>query len=298
MTSSPTYRVGAAEVTRISDLELRDFTPEKLYPGAWTPETLSSHPEWFPPWTMDEERKHLLMSVHSWLIRERGRTTLVDTGAGNDKERPDSKYFDRLSTSYLSNLAAAAVRPEDVDFILTTHVHVDHVGWNTRLEDGVWVPTFPNARYIFSGEEHAFFTDKANLTERNRTSFATQKDSVDPIIKAGLADRINIDGAAPIPGFRFEGTPGHSPYHASIIFESEGRTAFFSGDVMHHPIQVHRPDWNAMFDADGEAAKRSRAWALSFAVEREAQVFSSHFPGSSTGYVRAETSGFGWESLD
>jgi glyoxylase-like metal-dependent hydrolase (beta-lactamase superfamily II) len=298
MAHDQTYRIGAAEVTRIVDLELRNFTPAQLFPDGWTPETLTRHPEWFPAPAMDQERKHLLMSIHSWLIKESGRMTLIDTATGNDKGRPYAPYFNHLKTPYLDRLAAAGVQPEDVNLVLITHVHVDHVGWNTRLKDGLWKPTFPNARYVFSRAEHQFFTDPVNLNDRTRTSFAAQTDSVDPVIAAGLADQVNIDGAVPAPGFRFQSTPGHSPHHASIIFESEQQTALFPGDVMHHPIQVYEPAWNAVFDAEPDLARRSRAWALNFAVAKNARVFSSHFPGSSTGYIRAAHNGYEWKAQD
>lgn len=151
---------------------------------------------------------------------------------------------------------------------------------------------------VLARAEHAHFKDSRNLNERNRTSFAVQLDSIDPVIAAGLAMAIDVDGSEAIPGFRFHATPGHSPYHASIAFESDGRNALFAGDVLHHPVQVHRPTLNTLFDAEPEAAVRSRAWALDHACERDAQVFSSHFPGSSTGRVRGGPNGYRWVASD
>ena len=179
--------------------------------------------------------------------------------------------------------------------MLLTHLHVDHVGWNTRLEGKLWVPTFPNARYLFSRVERAYFTDPQNHTERNRTSFQVQKDSVDPIIEAGLADLIEVDGSEPIEGFTFYPTPGHSVGHASIGFRSDNDLALFPGDVFHSPVEVYQPDWNAEFDAFPERARKSRMWALNFAADNKAACFSSHFPVSSAGHVLRKGSGFGWQ---
>lgn len=286
------FRVGDAEITRILDVELPNFERTRVIPE-WTAQT-SVPLEAVPAESMDATREHVLLSIHSWLVRDRGRTILIDTGAGNHKPRPHAQYFDHLKTPYLERLAEAGVAPKDVDLVLLTHLHVDHVGWNTRLDGGRWTPTFPNARYVFSRREYEYFTNPVNLNERNQTSFLVQQDSVDPIIATGLADMIDIDGSDAVEGFTFHSTPGHSIAHASIAFSSAGETAFFSGDVMHHPVQAHRPDWNAAFDAFPDEARASRWWALQFAVDRHAVIFTPHFAGSSAGYVARDGSAFRW----
>src|SRR6187402_3839032 len=162
------YQVGNARVFRVEDCAIDAFTPKQLLPE-WSfedEELLAAMPE-----TVDGAHRHLLLSIHSWVIQIGAMTVIVDTGAGNDKSRPYASYFDHLHTPYLARLAAAGVAPAEVDYVLHTHLHVDHVGWNTRLVDGRWVPTFPNARHVFSSSEYAYFTDPANLSERNRTSF-------------------------------------------------------------------------------------------------------------------------------
>lgn len=287
------FQIGQATVTRISEFSLSNFTPTMLLPD-WNSKVLTELPDEMISQIMDAAQAHLLLSVHSWLVCDCDRTILIDTGAGNGKARPDAPYFNHLDTPYLERLRAAGCEPEDINYVLLTHLHVDHVGWNTQWKKGRWVPTFPNARYIFARAEYDYFTDPQNLSDRNRTSFAVQKDSVDPVIEAGLADLIEIDGSELIPGFTFYPTPGHSIAHASIILHSGGETALFTGDVMHHPVQVFRPEWNSVFDAFPEAAQRSRAWALAFAVAHQATVFSSHFPASSAGSVERDESGFSW----
>lgn len=292
MTHDQTCYIGAAGVTRVFDLQLATFAPSQLIPS-WN-EAREGLLSQLPAAATDASGAHVILSIHSWLVRDRGRTILIDTGAGNDKQRPFAPYFHELHNPFLERLALAGVTPEEVDFVLMTHLHVDHVGWNTRLQEERWVPTFPNARYVFSRAEYAYFTNPANRSERNRTSFAVQIDSVDPIIEAGLADMVEVDGSEVLDGISFHLTPGHTPTHASIVLQSGGRTALFPGDVMHYPVQVGHPDWNSIFDASPEDSIRSRIWALNFAADNQAVVFSSHFPASGAGHVVRSEDGFAW----
>jgi len=291
--AQPFHTIGQAKVTRIDELMLSNFTPPALFPD-WDATIVAEHPDWLPPGTVDESREHLLLSVHTWLIQEPGRTILIDTGIGNGKDRPYAPFFDRLNTSFIGRLQAMGVEPANVDYVLLTHLHVDHAGWNTRLEGDRWVPTFPNARYLFSRAEREYYTDPQNRTERNRTSFQLQKDSVEPIIEAGLATLIETDGSEPVDGFSFYPTPGHSIAHASICFRSGQDVALFLGDVLHSPVEVYVPDWNTVFDAFPDEARKSREWALNFAAENGATVFTSHFPAPSVGRILRERSGFCW----
>ncbi len=285
------YNVGDARVARVVDTTLDALTPQRLLRDLnsddW--DLMKQMTE-----TMSSDGRHVLLSVHSWVVWHSGKLFIVDTGAGNDKQRPHAPYFDHLKTEYLSCLAALGVQPNDVDYVLHTHLHVDHVGWNTQLVDGQWRPTFAHARHIFSKKEYDYFTDNANLTDRNRTSFQVQADSVTPINKAGFADMIEITGAEIFPGFSFHPTPGHSIDHASIILESRGSKALFAGDVLHHPLQVIKPELMSMFDPDHERSLRSRLWALDYAADQNAIWFSSHFPSSSAGHVSRSAKGYSW----
>ena len=290
------WRIGDVTVTRVTELSLDMFTPQALFPD-WRPELLEGHENWLSPGSMDGTGAHALMSVHSWVLISPGRTVVIDTGVGNDKPRPQTPVFDRLATDYLARLESTGVRPEDVDHVLLTHLHVDHTGWNTRLVDGRWVPTFPNARYHFSARERDYFTDPANHSARNRNSFLLQPDSIAPVVDAGLADMIPIDGREVAEGLSFHPTPGHSVDHASIRLRAQGEEAWFVGDLLHHPIQVRHPDLNSVFDAFPEQARASRRWALEQAADREALVFTTHFPESSVGRVARDGSGFAWTFL-
>jgi glyoxylase-like metal-dependent hydrolase (beta-lactamase superfamily II) len=282
--------VGEARVWRVEDCVLAAFRPEQLLPefGAAERKLLEAMPDTVAA------NGHLVLSVHSWVVQLGGRTIIVDTGVGADKPRPDAAMFDHRQSAYLERLRESGVAPEDVDFVLHTHLHVDHVGWNTRLVDGRWVPTFPRARHVFSAKEYAFFTDPANLSERTRTSFATQADSVTPVVAAGLADMIVVDGSEAVPGFSFHPTPGHSLDHASIVLESAGARAIFAGDVLHHPVQLQAPWLLSMYDPERERTLASRRWALDFAADGGAMFFSSHFPGSGAGWVGRAGDVYSW----
>lgn len=191
-------------------------------------------------------------------------TVLVDTGIGNGKLRA-SRSFDRLDTPWLARLAAAGVAPGDVTDVLLTHLHTDHVGWNTRrAADGRWVPTFPNACYVFPRAGRDLFEGPGGWARPNFDMYA---DSVLPVIEAGQADLVGAEGGEVLDGFVYHPTPGHSPDHMSIAFRSAGEGALFAGDVVHHPVQVRRPSWNSVFCADAAQARASRLWGLDHASE-------------------------------
>lgn len=290
------YKVGDATILRIPDIALSHFTPRMLLPEADAAD-LDSAVSRLPAAALSTDRAHLPLNIHSWLVRQPGRTVLIDTGAGNDKVRPYAKYFDHLNTPFLNNLSDAGISPEEVDYVLLTHLHVDHVGWNTRLVGDRWIPTFPNARYMFSRAEHAYFKDPLNDNDRNRTSFMVQRDSVDPVIEAGLADMIDVNGKEVIDGIAFHPAPGHTLDHAIITLATSGETAMFSGDAVHHPLQIERPEWNSVFDAFADQARASRRWLLSQAAQREAAVFTAHFPSTAAGRIAKRTDAYHWAFL-
>jgi Zn-dependent hydrolases, including glyoxylases len=289
---SKTYKVGDVEVTRISESIIDNLTHVSLFPD-WN--LLTDQQKKASLYSM--EAKPALLSTHTWLVKTRKHIILVDTAAGNDKERSFTPYFDHLHLPYLEKLSKAGIKPEDVDYVLMTHLHVDHVGWNTRLSNGEWIPTFPNAKYVFSKGEYEYYKDPVNHNDRNKTSVIVQKDSVLPIIEAGLAEMICIEGTEFIDGLSFKPTPGHSINHSSIILSSRGENALFSGDIFHNPIQVCYPELNSIFDAFADQARSSRLWGVEYAADHHATVFSSHFPESSAGLVARSGEGFEWQYI-
>ena len=182
-----TFTVGSASITRIEESSGLGFKANVLFPD-WSAEAVEKHRSWLVPDHFVETRERLVLSVHSWLIRTRHHNILVDTCGGDDKERPDFLAFHQKKKGYLDRLAAAGLRPEDIHFVLCTHLHIDHVGWNTRLVDGRWVPTFPNARYIYGRKDLALFDGTLPITDERRQVYA---DSVLPVIEAGQVDFVD-----------------------------------------------------------------------------------------------------------
>ena len=305
------FKVGSTRIQKIFEMDLNGMTFGRLLPGV-DPLEVEAHPEWIPAGTQDDAG-HALLSLHSWLVHHDGKTILVDTGAGNHKARPDQPLLDHLDNPFLERLKEAGVDPEEVDVILHTHVHSDHVGWNTRLKGDRWVPTFPNATLICSGLEWRYGAaladddatgiarsrQRAGLGEPVRTPVSgTFDDSMRPLEPTGKVRLIDIDGSEAMPGVRFISTPGHSIDHASIEVESDGEVALFGGDVMHHPLEVHDTSLVSCFCEFPDATRRSRRKLLEHAVARQALYFSSHFPLSSAGSVIRDGDRYAWRFID
>ncbi len=286
------HRVGDVTITRIPELLLRSFKTTDLIPD-WKPGIADRFDAWMVPDCLDEAHAHVVVSTHAWLVRTPQHTVIVDTAVGNDKPRA-MKAFDHLHEPFLDHLAAAGVRPEDVDTVLLTHLHTDHVGWNTRLVDGRWQPTFPNARTVLPQPDLERVRAVAAKEGEASPKAALWFDSILPVLEAGRVTAIGPEGGAALDGFTFHPTPGHCSGHMSIGFESAGERGFFAGDVMHHPIQVAWPDWSSVFSEDHAKGRTSRLWALDHAADTGALVFSSHFPGSGAGRVSRTANGFGW----
>ena len=300
------FTVGKTTIQKIHEMELNGFTLGQLLP-AMDEHLPERHPGWLPPGTVDGD--HALLSIHSWLVRHEGMTILIDSGAGNDKPRPQQKALDHLSNPFLDRLAAAGVTPEKVDYVLHTHIHSDHVGWNTRLVDGHWEPTFSKAITICSKLEWDYAAALADGDEqgialaRARTSFDTPvriplggtfNDSMRPLQATGRVRLVEVDSREVLPGLRLFPTPGHSIDHAAIELTSEGQRAIFGGDVMHHPLELYDTDLVSSFCEFPEAARRSRRLLLKRSANDRVLYISAHFPLSSAGTVTKDSDGFRW----
>ncbi len=286
------HRIGDAVVTRIPELSLKNFKTTDLIPE-WNATIADQHDGWMVPDCLDAAHEHVVLSTHGWLVQTHRHIVIVDTAVGNGKTRAMAA-FNHLQAPWLERLASAGVAPDAVDYVLMTHLHSDHTGWNTRLVGGQWVPTFPNARYVMSRLEQERLARIMDRDGPDAPKTAFYADSVLPVIAAGQALYVDEDGGEPLEGFTFHPTPGHSTNHMSIGLRSQEACGLFAGDVMHHPIQVYHPEWSSVFSEDKERGRVSRDWALNHMADTGALVFSSHFPGSSAGRVARIAGGFGW----
>ena len=223
------------------------------------------------------------ISIHALLVQTPSLRLVVDTCIGNDKPRA-SPMFNMLQTGFLRDMEAAGWRRESVDAVLCTHLHVDHVGWNTMLEDGRWVPTFPRARYYMGRRELEHTTAEAAADGVRGHGGAILADSVQPILDAGLASLVEMD-ARIAPEVRLMPTTGHTPGHVSVVIESRGERAVITGDMMHHPCQLARPHWSSGFDTDQDASRVTRKAFLAQFADTRSLVIGTHFAGPTAGHV-------------
>ncbi|TCL05851.1 MBL fold metallo-hydrolase [Sodalis ligni] len=280
------YRLGNAVITRIVETQF-PLAFNTLYPAALEDMDEAVARRKLPvDFTAAQE---ITLSVHSWLIDMDGLKILIDTGIGNHKPRPFSALFHQLENPFLQRLAAAGAAPEDIDYVLLTHLHTDHVGWNTRWVDGAWQPTFPKAKYVLPRTELEYFFTPAG--EKRRMLF---DDSILPVICTNQAVVMAADGGEILPGIAFHPAPGHSAGHMIISLRSGGHEAIFSGDAMHSPLQVARPEWGSTYCLDLRTALASRLALLEQAAQNNALILPAHFPGASAGYVMREGDGYAW----
>lgn len=288
------HKIGDYTITKIEEQVIPGIPGAYLYPTA-TEADIAAGEKNLTAGDMDEDRQGFNVAVHAWLVQSPDRVILVDTASGNAKQRPNNPLFHNLDFPFLERLEAAGVKPEDVDYVLNTHLHVDHVGWNTFLKGSEWVPTFANARYFMPIKDHKYYASEESHNEVNIPSEGTFEDSVQPVIEAGLVDFIPEDGCKILDDFTWIPTPGHSIGHMSIALSSKGENAIFAGDVMHNPFQVSRPDLNTVFCEFLDDATISRHKILNHAADQNALYFGTHFPSTSVGRISRSGDGFSWK---
>ena len=268
------WQIGDVRVTKVVETVVA-WRFSILLPDC-TPELVDSVP-WMRPHFADDDGK-MLLSIHALVVESQGRRILVDTCIGNDKARP-SRSFNMLQTDFLTRLGAAGFPPETIDVVTCTHLHVDHVGWNTRLADGVWVPTFPNARHLFNRAEYEYW--HANPDEEiNGTVIA---DSVEPVVDAGLVDLVTEDHRITDEVW-LEPTPGHTPGHVCVRISSGGHDAIITGDMIHSPIQV-RHNLTCGVDTDSELGNRTRVAFVERYGDSGTLVIGTHFATPTAGHI-------------
>lgn len=286
-----TWNVGSVRITRIEEqLGFARMPPERYLVG-FERELALCHLDWLVPAHYSLEHHRLVTSVHAWLICTKRHTILLDCCAGNHKERPWSPRFHRLDTPFLDRLRKAGVAPEQIDIVLCTHLHADHVGWNTALRDGRWVPTFPNARYLFSRRECEYWEGAQNPAMRNDPRRGIYVDSVLPVVESGQALLLNGDHAID-DGLWIEQAPGHTPGHVMLKLREPDAHAVFCGDAIHHPLQVYAPHWRHMADEQPVEAQATRERVLADCAEQGAWLFPTHFGAPHVVAISATSTGF------
>lgn len=287
-----THRIGDVAISKVEEQQLSNVPVSFLYPKEGAAERIAADPSLRDD--IEDGGKSLRLSIHTWVVRTPDHLILVDTGSGNDKERPRNAIFHCQTIPFIARLRAAGVDPDAVEFVFNTHLHVDHSGWNTRLENGRWVPTFPNARYVFPRVECEYYASPASHNEANIPSSGVYEDSIAPVIDAGMVDFVEPTGGRYLDLFEFIPTPGHSIGHMSIALTSGEETAIFGGDILHSPVQVSHPDLNTVFCEFHDQALASRRKMLTRLAETGALYLATHFPASSSGYVGRTQDGFSW----
>ena len=270
------WRIGEIAVDRIKELEGPLFPPKGVF-SDYDPEVLTQHWNDLVPRHYSPELGVVIGTVQTYVIRAGGYNVLVDTCCGNDKQRPEEPAFHDLHTPYLERLRELGLEPEDIHFVLCTHLHVDHVGWNNRLQNGQWVPTFPNATYVFAQVELDYLIGVAQSPPPANGHGLQYADSAAPIVASRKARLLTEPGAL-VPGLLdIEFAPGHSPGHVILRARSQGEEALFIGDVLQHPFQVYRPDWNSAFCASPTQSRATRRRVLAECADRQLLMFPAHF---------------------
>ena len=281
------WKIGGVTISRV--VEIEGSSPGTFFFKEATPERLLQH-AWLKPHFLTEEGR-VIASIHCFVIQSEGKTIVVDTCVGNDKPR-EVKSWNLRQGKFLEDLAEAGFPRERVDSVLCTHLHVDHVGWNTMLKDGEWVPTFPNARYLFGSKEWEYWSKEAEGPDRE-----VRNDSVRPILEADLADLVAMDHRITSEVF-LEPTPGHTPGHVSVRISSKGDEAVVTGDLMHHPVQCAEPAWASNFDVDPDTARRTRRAFFERYSNRPILVLGTHFATPTGGRIVRSGQVFRFEPPD
>ena len=275
------WKFGDITVDRVIEYEGPTLPASILFPTS-TGEAIDSHRYWLEPGLLDPETGQLIIAYHSFVVRTRHYTIVVDTCGGNDKHRPQKLRYHMNNWPYLDNLAEVGVKPESVDFVLFTHLHVDHVGWNTRLLNGRWVPTFPRAKYLLGRTEWEYW--EAQYKKPEFTDDPYYKDSILPIIEGGQA--LLVENDHPLDdGLALESSPGHTPGHLYLKIFGGGKEGILCGDVMHHPVQCAEPDWSSCFCVDPERARHTRRAFLQRYEGTDTLIMAAHFPTPTAGKI-------------
>lgn len=278
--------VGNLRIARVEEL-VQDFKAREFFPDS-TEQDWAPHREWMiAEGALTPQDDNIPLPMQSYVVRTSHHTILIDTCIGNHKERPlRPAWHQKTDNTYMNNLAALELTPADIDFVMCTHLHHDHVGWNTQLVNGRWVPTFPNARYLMSKKELDVFRD-----HDDPAATPSLVDSVLPVVESGQAELITSDYALDDEVW-LEPTPGHTPDHFAVRLASAGAHAVVGGDLMHSPVQCMHPEWRARPDFDPALARVTRRKFMETHAELGSLVCMMHFPLPSAGHFEAHGDAF------
>jgi glyoxylase-like metal-dependent hydrolase (beta-lactamase superfamily II) len=280
------WKIGDVTVTRVVESELP--VPYKYsFLKEATPQALREMPWLYPHFV--NEAGAMVLSIHALLVDAPGLKLVVDTCIGNDKPRALIRNT-VLQTEFLKHIAQAGFPRESVNAVVCTHLHVDHVGWNTMKDGDGWAPTFPNARYLIGKTEYEHWMKEAEGEQPQ-----IMADSVIPIFDAGLAQTVEMDHRISAE-LRLIPTPGHTPGHVSVMIESKGESAVITGDMVHHPCQMGRPDWLSLFDADQPAANAQRHAMFGQWADKPILVIGTHFAAPTAGHVKRDGAAYRFEA--
>jgi len=291
------HAIGDARVTGVIEYSGPTHDPAFLYPAVDKAErdaVLQANASWLAPNHYVPHMDRLIVTIQLWVVQAGGNTIVIDTGVGNRKPRA-AERMDRLNTLVMPWLESIGAGPQQVTHVVMTHLHTDHVGWNTVEKDGRWAPTFPKARYLFPKDEFDYWKGLYDKGDKdvNQGSFA---DSVLPVLDAGLGDF--MDGTAEVAGcLAPEPVPGHAPGMLSFRLRSRGEEGLFCADILHNAIQIVRPDWNDRYCLWPDKALESRAAGLKRACERGALLMPMHLGAPYCGYVRRQGDGYRFEPV-
>jgi glyoxylase-like metal-dependent hydrolase (beta-lactamase superfamily II) len=285
------FALGELTIHRIIEQETTFLPALDLFP-ALTPDLLAENRQWMRQAGALDAEDVLILCFQSYVVKTPHHTILIDSCIGNDKPRPlRPKWNMKTDGTYMRALASAGFSVEDIDFVMCTHLHVDHVGWNTRLEAGRWVPTFPNARYVFGKTEFDYWAE-----QNAKTPVPPIVDSVLPVVEAKQAEIVRNDYELG-DHLRILPTPGHTPGHVAFTLGRGRDDAVFSGDLMHSPLQTRHPELSAKFDVDQAHAAATRRNFLERYCETDTLCCTAHFPSPSSGKIRRLGNGFSCEAV-
>lgn len=284
------FSIGRATITRVEEVYGATYPATQIFPDL-SPEIVAEHASWLAPDHYEAGTGLIKLSVHSWLLQIGTQKILIDACCGNNKKKPGRPFWDMMNTPYLERLAAAGARPDEIDLVMCTHLHHDHVGWNTQARDGRWVPTFPNARYVFSKPDFDYHQKLDADPKEGPAELGTFRECVIPIVEAGRADFVT--GPHRLNDFiEITPAPGHSAGHVVFWLESGSERAAFIGDVLHHLLQVYYPHWNFPKNSDAEQARQSRRMVLEQLAASGALMLPAHVGAPFAGHLDATEMGF------